>query len=245
MQRHEADISRYTQALCDHVLVASARDGTLELQRFVSWVLCAGKESRIFPVVLRAAASRASGALRGVLRRNLQDELGDGTRGGSHFDHYLQLLDDIGVSREAFDRMPVGNDLATALSLAIELARDADLPRLYGYLLMNEVATAPVYGALESAALRIFPELSSSFFRLHVDGDAAHVADLLSVASTFSGSRETLVGEGIQLGARGIQLVLDAAQEMGNPGGLDLGRDLFPEAQTVTGLLLPEPASSA
>lgn len=200
-----------TKRLSQHALVVRAAEGRLTKSEVVSWIFCAGAESRTFPTIVQSALASATDGLRDVLARNLRDELGEGDPVGSHFEHYLHLLDEIGVPRERFTAFQPAAELQEALTIAERMCAGPPA-RLYGYLLVNEAATSPIYGAIEASTIARFPGQRSEFFRLHVEGDAVHVEDLAAVMDSFSCDEQPLVEDGVRTGERGLCLVLDEAQ---------------------------------
>ena len=168
-----------------------------------------GRESRAFPDLLRAAILSTSGRLQKVLEHNLRDELGLNDTPGSHFSHYQRLLADLEIPPNAFERFVPGPALAEALSIARSVVCSGDPSYVYGYILVNESATPPIYSAVHEAARRLYPTLQSEFFQLHIEGDAVHVQDLISVRDDVQDGDAVL--EGVAVGERGMSLVLDEA----------------------------------
>jgi pyrroloquinoline quinone (PQQ) biosynthesis protein C len=209
----EEAVNASTNRLRNHRFVRAAADAELSREQLIRWILCAGKESRAFPDVLRGALRSAKGSAHVVLKKNLDDELGNGDPNEAHFQHYLRLLDEIGVLRSVYELYEPGRDLRAALELAAKVANGTSVARLYGYLVLNESATGPIYHAMEIAAAQLFPNLQSRFFSLHVSGDEVHVRDLLTVATEFTVEHGDEVLDGIELGEHGLCLVLNESTE--------------------------------
>src|SRR5689334_1909872 len=62
-----------------HPFIQDANRGLLTREQAVRWIMCAGRESRTFPLILeRMIAHSENAAIRAALKRNLDDEHGHG-----------------------------------------------------------------------------------------------------------------------------------------------------------------------
>jgi pyrroloquinoline quinone (PQQ) biosynthesis protein C len=210
--RFKQHVDEAVVTVIGHPLVTQGRSGQLEWERIKNWIFCAGRESRQFPEVIRAAIDHATnGDFRAALRRNLNDELGNGDPNEAHFQHYLRLLQTLNIHRSEFDAYAEGHGLRRALEIAAEVINAGDEALMLGYLLVNEELTGPIYGAIEQSLMRRRPGVHTQFFQIHVDGDREHVHALLVAGDQLQTNRSDRVLEGIRLGAEGMRNLLDEA----------------------------------
>ncbi len=78
-------------------------------------------------------------------------------------------------------------------------------------MLVNEGMTPIIYRAVERAISEHQPHLQTRFFRLHVEVDEQHVAELYRAAVAFSGHDLSDIAHSIDIGERGIAVILDEA----------------------------------
>jgi pyrroloquinoline quinone (PQQ) biosynthesis protein C len=195
-----------------HRFVADAHEGRLDRSQVVRWLMCAGRESRTFPDILDNMIKTVSEPLIvRVLRENLDDEYGNGDLEQAHFRHYLTLLDQIGISESTFNAYQERAGIRLALDLALNVSLRQDVEVAIGYMLVNEGMTPITYGAVEVAAKEHFPELSTSFFQLHVEVDEHHVEQLYTAAAALSDDALDGLAFGVALGERGMAVLLDEA----------------------------------
>lgn len=210
------DIRRQVDTALDavrgHSLVRAAADGTLPLENATRWIFCAGRESRSFPWILQDLLSwNKNEKVRRILRENLDDELGSGDPTHAHFLHYLHLLDDLGVPRQAFDDYRERSGIKLALQLAFTIARGANTGRSIGYMLVNEAMTPVTYTAAKQALTKYHPDLDTNFFDLHIEVDDQHVAALYEAVGALPEEDRADLQYGIALGQRGMEILLDEA----------------------------------
>jgi pyrroloquinoline quinone (PQQ) biosynthesis protein C len=195
-----------------HPFIVAAGEGRLTRDQAERWILCAGRESRSFPEILRRMLARATDPhVRETLSDNLADELGNGDPGEAHFVHYLHLLDAIGLPREKFDSYGERSGIGLALQLAYSIS---GMPRdgiALGYMLVNEAMTPITYSAAKVAIRRHHPALATSFFDVHIAVDEGHVARLYEVAARLPQSADDDLRYGVELGERGMAALLDEA----------------------------------
>jgi pyrroloquinoline quinone (PQQ) biosynthesis protein C len=213
---HIAELREKAGAALDrierHRFVALANEGRLSRSQAHRWVMCAGRESRSFPSVLANMIKHVTDPLaRKVLEENLDDEYGNGNPAEAHFQHYLQLLPAVGLSEVDFHNYVEGPGVALALRLAEAVSRRANAAIALGYMLVNEGMTPIIYGAVERAIFELQPCLKTQFFRLHVEVDEQHVAELYRAAEAFSEHDMSDMAHGIDLGERGMAVLLDEA----------------------------------
>ncbi|MGA8808959.1 MAG: iron-containing redox enzyme family protein [Thermoanaerobaculia bacterium] len=211
-QSVETAIDASLQRLRDHPFVVAAHADTLTEQQAQRWVMCAGRESRSFPDVLRnTLVSATVPQLRVVLQHNLDDELGNGNPAEAHFRHYLRLLHDVGISQDQFLAYRERAGIQFALSLAYNVSSGAPEAVALGYMLVNEAITPITYGAAKQAFARYYPALVTEFFDLHVTVDDRHVADLYTAVDAEPDDGVGDILYGVAIGERGMAVLLDEA----------------------------------
>lgn len=196
----------------EHPFIVEAHAGDLARDQAVRWIFCAGRESRTFPELLRRLVDNAQNpTVKAILHQNLEDELGQGDPNNAHFQHYLQLLGQLGISCQEFDTYSGRAGLALALSLARNVADSSREALAIGYMMINEAITPVSYGAAHVALGRFFHDLNPEFFEIHVDIDERHLEDLYRAAAALGdGVAEDLLF-GVRLGERGMEALLDEA----------------------------------
>lgn len=195
-----------------HRFVVDAHCGGLNRGQVERWLMCAGRESRIFPDILDTMIKNVSNPLiLRVLHENLDDEYGNGDLEQAHFRHYLKLLEQIGINEAEFDLYQERAGVRLALELARNVSLRPDIEVAIGYMLVNEGMTPITYGAVELAAMTHFPDLSTSFFQLHVEVDEHHVEQLYTAAAELPDEAIDGLLFGVALGERGMAALLDEA----------------------------------
>ncbi len=176
------------------------------------WVLCGGRESRVFPTILENMVARVSDlVVLEVLKQNLDDEYGNGNSDEAHFQHYLHLLPGIGLTHKDFENY----EERAGIRLALDLAQNVSLQPIpaiaIGYMLVNEGMTPITYDAVDVAIHRFFPQLTTPFFRLHVEVDEHHVRELYRAIGAMPENTVDDILFGVELGERGMGALLDEA----------------------------------
>jgi hypothetical protein len=98
-----------------------------------------------------------------------------------------------------------------ALDLAYNVSSQQNVAIAIGYMLVNEGITPITYGVVEEALLAHVPGLRTQFFRMHVDIDSEHVEQLYDAVGRLDDAELTDLTFGIQLGERGMAVLLDEA----------------------------------
>lgn len=195
-----------------HRFIADAHNGRLSQDQATRWVMCAGRESRSFPQILKGMIERTpAGPMRTVLEENLHDELGGGNPEHAHFRHYVALLAQLGIEPAAFKAYQEGPGIRFALDLAKVMARTRRTAAALGYMLVNEGMTQITYAAAQAALCRHYDLPDLTFFKLHVEIDEEHVALLYEGLATVPGLVVRDVIYGVELGERGMAVLLDEA----------------------------------
>lgn len=196
----------------EHRFIISAHQKSLSEEQSVRWILCAGRESRSFPDILSNMIERASDPdVKLILEANLDDEFGNGNPEHAHFKHYIHLLQKIGLSEDEFLRYEERAGIKLALDLAYSVSQGSDVGIALGYMLVNEGMTPITYGAVDVALHQHFPNLQTEFFRMHVEVDAEHVAQLYDAVSRMPHESLDSILFGISIGERGMAVLLDEA----------------------------------
>jgi len=198
------------QRIRQHPFILKANAQMLTQEQAERWILCAGRESRSFPQILENMVARCSNEqVKSILAKNLADEYGSGNPEEAHFKHYLQLLDELHIPRETFDRYKEGVGIRLALSVAYNTSIQENEAVAIGYMLVNEDMTQITYSAIQKALQRYYPLLKTPFFALHVDIDAEHVEDLYGAIDALDLTQADALLFGIGLGERGMAVLLD------------------------------------
>lgn len=195
-----------------HRFIADAHRGRLSADQATRWVMCAGRESRSFPQILKGMIERTPvGPMRTVLEENLRDELGGGNPEHAHFRHYVALLGQLGIEAAEFKAYQEGPGIRFALDLAHAMARSERTAIALGYMLVNEGMTQITYAAAQAALCRHYAIADLTFFKLHVEIDEEHVAMLYQGLATVQDLVVRDVIYGVELGERGMAVLLDEA----------------------------------
>jgi pyrroloquinoline quinone (PQQ) biosynthesis protein C len=196
----------------EHRFIQMAHAGELSRPQVLRWILCGGRESRTFPEILENMVRRVDNPLvLQILRENLDDEYGNGNPDEAHFQHYLHLLHDVGLTDEEFESYEERAGIRLALDLAHNVSSQPVPEVAIGYMLANEGMTPITYDAVDVAIHKYFPSLETMFFKLHVEVDEHHVNELYrAIAALENNSLDDLL-YGICLGERGMGVLLDEA----------------------------------
>jgi len=195
-----------------HRFVRAAHGRALSHEQAIRWIMCAGRESRSFPDILTGMIERTQdAAIIQILQENLADEYGNGNPEQAHFKHYIHLLRKIGITEQQFAGYSERAGIKLALALAYSMACEDNSAIALGYMLVNEGMTPITYGAADVALHQYHPDLETSFFRLHVEVDEHHVAELYRAVAQLPNSAVDDIVFGIQLGERGMAVLLDEA----------------------------------
>jgi pyrroloquinoline quinone (PQQ) biosynthesis protein C len=196
----------------NHRFIQAAHRGDLTEGQVCRWIFLAGRESKSFPQILENMLVHTTDErVRQILSENLDDEYGNGNPEHAHFKHYLHLLDKMGLGKAPFDEYEELAGIRLALDLAHWVSKQPDLPVAIGYMLVNEGMTSITYGAVDVALHKYHPNLVTDFFRLHVEVDAHHLEQLMSAADCLGPSALDAILSGIDLGERGMAVLLDEA----------------------------------
>ncbi len=204
----DSSLNRITQ----HPFMQAANKRQLTQNQLERWVMCAGRESRSFPNILNNMLARSSNErIREVLSVNLDDELGNGNIQESHFNHYQQLLDKLGISRERFADYGERAGIKLTLSLAYNISMQGSDAIALGYMIVNEGMTELTYSAVREAIRFYYPGVTISFFDMHVEIDAKHVSAIYSAINTLPEAKLEDLLFGVSVGERGLASLLDEA----------------------------------
>jgi pyrroloquinoline quinone (PQQ) biosynthesis protein C len=200
------------QRIKEHPFILKANDGKLTKAQATRWIMCAGRESRSFPLILEGMIATARSApVREALQRNLDDEYGHGNPQDVHFHHYLHLLDALGIERHEFDDYEERQGVKLALWLAYNVAASRSESLSLGYMLVNEGMTQITYSAVRNALAQFYGPLSIPFFEIHISVDEQHLEELFRVADTLPREDRGDALFGVQIGERGMAVLLDEA----------------------------------
>jgi len=214
----QIDVNTALSQVRRHPFIREAHRKTASREQGIRWVYCAGRESRSFPWILRdLLAWTTEPKISEILQENLDDELGNGDPTEAHFRHYQHLLSALGVELESFDNYDEGSGIQHALSLAFNVAASGDGGRALGYMLVNEAMTPVTYEAARSVLTSHFPGLNTNFFDLHIEVDEHHVEALYQAVRALDDDAEDAVRFGIELGQRGMEVLLDEAYGVLDP----------------------------
>lgn len=195
-----------------HPFIKLAHAKSLAQSQAERWIFCAGRESKSFPGILENMVARCTDVkVREILQENLDDEHGRGNPDDAHFQHYLHLLDNLGISREHFANYRERAGIRLALSLAYNISSQDNEAIALGYMLVNEGMTPITYEAARSALGHYYPNLKTIFFDLHIAVDEKHVEELYRALESFSPSASNDLLFGISIGERGMAVLLDEA----------------------------------
>lgn len=207
-----AAVAEGLERIRNHPFITSANSRLLSREQALRWIKCAGRESRSFPQIIERMIKRTSNErIRKILQENLNDEYGNGNPEEAHFNHYLQLLDSLGIPRDNFYNYPEKAGIQLALSLAYNVASQPNNAIALGYTLVNEEMTQITYSAIKNGLSPHYPALKTRFFDLHVDVDAEHVEGLFEAVDELDSNQKEAVLFGIAIGERGMAVLLDEA----------------------------------
>ncbi|MGH9894082.1 MAG: iron-containing redox enzyme family protein [bacterium] len=199
------------QRIRRHPFIIAANAQTLTREQATRWIFCAGRESRSFPHILENLVARSTRPrVRALLQANLDDEYGNGNPDDAHFFHYLQLLDELGVPRATFYEYPERAGIKLAVALAFNIS-DGNEAVAIGYMTVNEAMTPITHSAAHNALRRYHPAMRAPFLRLHVEVDERHAESLYAATADLDRSQLEDVLFGIDLGERGMAVLLDEA----------------------------------
>lgn len=195
-----------------HRFILDAHSLTLTHEQTIRWIMCAGRESRSFPDILIGMIERTTNpAVEKILKENLADEHGNGNPEHAHFRHYIHLLQKIGMSEQEFQAYDEKAGIRLALDLAYNVANSDNSAVALGYMLVNEGMTPITYDAVDVALHNFYPDLTTSFFQMHVEVDEHHVAELYKAVEAMPDTVVDDIVFGVQLGERGMAVLLDEA----------------------------------
>ncbi len=204
----EASLNR----IREHLFIRKAHGQQLTREQVLRWIKCGGRESRTFPNILVNMIKRIDNPLVvQILQENLDDEFGNGNPDEAHFQHYLHLLHDVGLSDEEFESYEERAGIRLALDLAESVSKQPVPEIAIGYMLVNEGMTPITYDAVDVSIHQYFPSLETMFFKLHVEVDEHHVNELYRAIAALDNSSLEDVLFGVSLGERGMGVLLDEA----------------------------------
>lgn len=194
-----------------HPFITDAHRGKLSREQATRWIMCAGRESRSFPLILERMIKFAkSETVLAALQRNLDDEYGHGNPQDVHFHHYLHLLDALGINRSRFDEYCEGSGINLAVNLAFNVAEAKNEGVALGYMLVNEGMTQITYSAVRAALSVFYGQLNLPFFEIHISVDERHIEELYTVVDQMPHVIDDILF-GIGVGERGMAVLLDEA----------------------------------
>lgn len=200
------------EAIRSHRFITGAHLLALTHEQTIRWIMCAGRESRSFPDILIGMIERTTNpAVKKILEENLDDEHGNGNPEHAHFRHYVHLLQKIGMSEQQFQAYTEKAGIRLALDLAYNVANGDNSAVALGYMLVNEGMTPITYDAVDVALHKFYPDLTTSFFQMHVEVDEHHVAELYKAVEAMPDAVVDDIVFGVQLGERGMAALLDEA----------------------------------
>ncbi len=212
------EVAESLDKIHQHPFLCQARKQNLREEQIERWLMCAGRESRSFPNILRNMIERCSvddqpGRRRivEILAQNLQDELGNGNVEEAHFKHYLKLLDRLEIPRERFHNYQERAGIKLALDIAYNVSVQDHEAVSIGYMLVNESMTPITYAAVQKAVSRYRPPSDIAFFSVHVDIDIKHVEALYRAVEELRFDQLDDLIYGIRVGERGMSALFDEA----------------------------------
>jgi pyrroloquinoline quinone (PQQ) biosynthesis protein C len=199
-------------AIKAHRFVLDGQKCALSHEQAIRWIMCAGRESRSFPDILTGMIGRSTNPkVIKILRENLDDEYGNGNPERAHFRHYIRLLGKLHLDEHEFLDYKEKAGIRLALDMAYSVARAENSAIALGYMLVNEGMTPITYGAVDTAVHHYYPNLQTQFFRLHVEIDEHHVAELYKAVAAMADVTVNDIIFGVQLGERAMAVLLDEA----------------------------------
>jgi pyrroloquinoline quinone (PQQ) biosynthesis protein C len=202
----------------EHLFIRKAHRNELTKEQVLRWIKCGGRESRTFPNILVNMLKRIDDPLvHQILQENLDDEYGNGNPVEAHFQHYLHLLHNVGITDEEFESYEERAGIRLALDLAESVSLQPVPEIAIGYMLVNEGMTPITYDAVDVAIHQYFPSLETMFFKLHVEVDEHHVNELYRAIGALDDKSLEDVLFGVSLGERGMGVLLDEALGVFDP----------------------------
>lgn len=203
-------INKHLNKFKDHPFIQKANNNELAKEQLINWLMCAGRESRTFPEIIKNMIEWTNNqVIKDILIENLNDEYGNGNPNEAHFMHYIQLLEQIELSQNDFLNYDEKAGVKFAVSLAYNISMSKDIGLVLGYMLINEALTPIVYSAIQEAMKKYYPELETNFFDLHIKVDEQHVKELYKAISVLDDNSIESLKFGIELGQRGMLIILD------------------------------------
>jgi len=195
-----------------HPFIIEANGKKISKDKIVRWIMCAGRESRTFPEIIKNMISWLDNQnVKNILIENLNDEYGNGNPEDAHFRHYLQLIEKIGLTENDFINYNEKEGIKLATSLAYNISMLKNPAIVLGYMLVNEEITPISYLAVKASILVYYPDLKTDFFDIHIEIDEGHVAELYKALEELDSSLYEDVLFGIRLGQRGMEILFDEA----------------------------------
>ena len=196
----------------NHPFILKANQLDLTQEQVYNWIMCAGRESRTFPEILKNMISWVENKkITDILNENLNDELGDGNYEHIHFVHYLHLIQKIGLKKEDFLSYEQKAGIDFAVSLAYNISNTKNIGLVIGYMLINEAITPLTYSAVKQAIKPYHPKLNTDFFDVHIEVDEIHVEQLYKAIEELKNTDLNDIEFGIDIGERGMSVLLDEA----------------------------------
>lgn len=193
-----------------HPYIIHALNNTLTQNQLIRWIMCAGRESRTFPEIIKNMISWIDNEqIKNILIENLDDEYGNGNPNNAHFRHYIQLLNRMGFSENDFLNYQEKEGVKFAVSLAYNISVSKNTGLVLGYMLINEGLTPIVYSAIQEAMKKDYPTIETDFFAMHIEVDEHHVAELYKAINYLDKEEYDSLKFGIEIGLRGMQIILD------------------------------------
>jgi pyrroloquinoline quinone (PQQ) biosynthesis protein C len=212
------EVSESLNKIRQHPFLCAASNQDLTEEQIARWLMCAGRESRSFPNILRNMIERCSnnkGAshkrIIDILSQNLQDELGNGNIEEAHFKHYLKLLDKLDIPIERFHNYQERAGIRLALDIAYNVSVQENEAIAVGYMLVNESITPVTNAAIQKALTKYRPPSTIAFFNVHVDIDIKHVEALYRAVEELEARQIDDLIYGISVGERGMSALFDEA----------------------------------
>ena len=208
----EEQVSDSLRRIASHPFVRRGQSQELQKEQVFRWIMCAGRESRTFPAILEnVMAWIRSETIKQIISSNLDDEKGNGRTEDAHFNHFLILLDELGLSRDSFWSYTEKAGIQAALALGLNVSLCGNPAIAIGYLLINEAITPLAYEAARRSLVRYYSSLGTRFFDLHIVSDKEHVKHLYLAVNEMGEHLQDDICFGITLGERGMTILLDEA----------------------------------
>jgi pyrroloquinoline quinone (PQQ) biosynthesis protein C len=212
------EVAESLNKIAQHPFLVQASKQNLRENQIERWLMCAGRESRSFPNILRnmiecCSKSEQAGHKRiiAILSQNLQDELGNGNPEEAHFKHYLKLLHKLEIPQEHFNNYQELAGIKLALATAYNVSVQENEAISIGYMLVNESMTPMTYAAIQNALSRYRAPADIAFFSVHVEIDIKHVEALYRAVEELKVEQLEDLIYGIRVGERGMSALFDEA----------------------------------